>query len=98
MLEGSYQLGLSDLLDQNLSCYEYYHSLPEEVQKKSRCGISGPLRKCRTMSAAWARSPVAPPHNASKPPLQRRAERGLLVKRRLGPDRDAERPCWEGIP
>lgn len=34
MLEGSYQLGLSDLLDQNLSCYEYYHSLPEEVQKK----------------------------------------------------------------
>lgn len=34
MLEGSYQLGLSDLLDQNLSCYEYYHSLPEEVQKR----------------------------------------------------------------
>jgi hypothetical protein len=34
MLEGSYQLGLSDLLDQNLSCYEYYHSLPKEVQKK----------------------------------------------------------------
>ena len=34
MLEGSYQLGLSDLLDQNLSCYEYYYSLPEEVQKR----------------------------------------------------------------
>ncbi len=34
MLEGSYQLGLSDLLDQNLSCYEYYHSLPEDLQKR----------------------------------------------------------------
>lgn len=34
MLEGSYQLGLSDLLDQNLSCYEYFHSLPQRVQKK----------------------------------------------------------------
>ena len=34
MLEGSYQLGLSDLLDQNLSCYEYYLSLPEEYNKK----------------------------------------------------------------
>ena len=34
MLEGSYQLGLSDLLDQNLSCYEYYQSLPEEYKKK----------------------------------------------------------------
>ena len=34
MLEGSYQLGLSDLLDQNLSCYEYFHSLPENVQRR----------------------------------------------------------------
>lgn len=34
MLEGSYQLGLSDLLDQNLSCYEYFYSLPQRVQKK----------------------------------------------------------------
>lgn len=34
MLEGSYQLGLSDLLDQNLSCYEYFYSLPPGVQKK----------------------------------------------------------------
>lgn len=34
MLEGSYQLGLSDLLDQNLSCYEYYHSLPEDLQRR----------------------------------------------------------------
>lgn len=34
MLEGSYQLGLSDLLDQNLSAYEYFHSLPQRVQKK----------------------------------------------------------------
>ena len=34
MLEGSYQLGLSDLLDQNLSCYEYFHSLPEDLQKR----------------------------------------------------------------
>lgn len=34
MLEGSYQLGLSDLLVKNLSCYEYYQSLPEEYKKK----------------------------------------------------------------
>ncbi len=34
MLEGSYQLGLSDLLDQNLSCYEYFQTLPEEYKKK----------------------------------------------------------------
>ena len=32
MITGSYQLGLSDLLDQNLSCYEYFHSLPKEIQ------------------------------------------------------------------
>ncbi len=34
MVEGSYGLGLSDLLDQNLSCYEYYYALPEEIQRK----------------------------------------------------------------
>lgn len=34
MLEGSYQLGLSDLLDQNLSCYEYFHSLPRSIQQR----------------------------------------------------------------
>ncbi len=34
MLEGSYQLGLTDLLDQNLSCYEYFYSLPADVQKR----------------------------------------------------------------
>jgi hypothetical protein len=34
MLEGSYQLGLSDLLDQNLSSYEYFYGLPKSVQKK----------------------------------------------------------------
>lgn len=32
MITGSYQIGLSDLLDQNLSCYEYFHSLPKEIQ------------------------------------------------------------------
>ena len=34
MLEGSYQLRLSDLLDQNLSSYEYFYALPKSVQKK----------------------------------------------------------------
>ena len=34
MLEGSYQLGLSDLLDQNLSCYEYFHGLPRNIQER----------------------------------------------------------------
>ena len=34
MLEGSYQLGLSDLLDQNLSSYEYFYGLTKSVQKK----------------------------------------------------------------
>ena len=27
-------LGLSDLLDQDLTSYEYYHSLPEALQKE----------------------------------------------------------------
>ena len=34
MLEGSYQLGLSDLLDQNLSCYEFFLFLSKELQKQ----------------------------------------------------------------
>ncbi|MDD4546601.1 MAG: hypothetical protein PHR24_04835 [Oscillospiraceae bacterium] len=33
MREGNYKLGLSDLLDQSLSCYEYYYSLPKELQE-----------------------------------------------------------------
>lgn len=34
MIEGSYQLGLSDLLAQDISSYEYFYSLPENIQKK----------------------------------------------------------------
>jgi hypothetical protein len=34
MKEGSYQLGLSDLLDQDISSYEYFHSLPAKIQQK----------------------------------------------------------------
>lgn len=34
MKEGSYQLGLSDLLDQDISSYEYFHSLPSKIQQK----------------------------------------------------------------
>ena len=34
MREGSYQLGLSDLLDQDISSYEYFYSLPEKIQQK----------------------------------------------------------------
>lgn len=34
MLEGSYSLGLSDLLDQNLSSYEYFYSLPEDIRRR----------------------------------------------------------------
>lgn len=34
MREGSYQLGLSDLLDQDLSSYEYFYSLPSNIQQK----------------------------------------------------------------
>ncbi|MDD2363065.1 MAG: hypothetical protein PHH84_09000 [Oscillospiraceae bacterium] len=32
MREGNYKLGLSDLLDQSLSCYEYFYSLPKNLQ------------------------------------------------------------------
>ena len=33
-------LCLSDLLDQDLSSYEYFHALPVEIQKKNnKCGI-----------------------------------------------------------
>lgn len=35
IMDASYQkLGLSDLLEQDLSSYEFYHSLPADVQKK----------------------------------------------------------------
>ena len=34
MKESSYQLGLSELLDQDLSSYEYFYSLPVAVQQK----------------------------------------------------------------
>ena len=33
MLEGSYQLGLSDLMDQNLTCYEYVTGLPADIRQ-----------------------------------------------------------------
>ena len=32
MKNGSYFNGLSDLLDQDLSSYEYFHSLPKNIQ------------------------------------------------------------------
>lgn len=31
-----FHLCLTDLLDQDLSSYEYFHSLPEEIQQKIR--------------------------------------------------------------
>jgi len=34
MREGSYQVGLSDLLDQDLSSYEYFYGLPVNIQQK----------------------------------------------------------------
>ncbi len=34
MITGSYGVGLSDLLDQNVSCYEYFYSLPEDLRRK----------------------------------------------------------------
>ena len=33
MLDSSYQLGLTDLLDQNITCYEYFHGLPQAYQR-----------------------------------------------------------------
>jgi len=32
--EGSYQVGLSDLLDQDISSYEYFYGLPTKIQHK----------------------------------------------------------------
>lgn len=29
-----YRLGLSDLLEQDLSSYEYFYSLPQDIQQK----------------------------------------------------------------
>ena len=34
MREGSYQVGLSDLLDQDISSYEYFNSLSPKIQQK----------------------------------------------------------------
>lgn len=34
MKEGSYQMGLSDLLDQDISSYEYFYSLPAKTQQR----------------------------------------------------------------
>ncbi|MFA5659258.1 MAG: hypothetical protein WC900_08235 [Oscillospiraceae bacterium] len=34
MREGSYSNGLSDLLDQDLSSYEYFYSLPMDIRQK----------------------------------------------------------------
>ena len=34
MREGSYSMGLSDLLDQDLSSYEYFYSLPDDIKHK----------------------------------------------------------------
>jgi len=34
MKEGSYQIGLSDLLDQDISSYEYFNSLAPKIQQK----------------------------------------------------------------
>lgn len=34
MREGSYSMGLSDLLDQDLSSYEYFYSLPDDIRHK----------------------------------------------------------------
>ena len=28
-----YKLGLADLLNQDLSCYEYYNALPKDIQR-----------------------------------------------------------------
>lgn len=30
----SYRLGLSDLLDQDLTSYEYYQTLPEDIRRR----------------------------------------------------------------
>lgn len=32
--QGAQRLGLSDLLEQDLSSYEFFHALPQAVQKK----------------------------------------------------------------
>lgn len=36
MLEGSEFVGLSDLLDQDTTSYEYFYSLPKRIQQKVR--------------------------------------------------------------
>lgn len=34
MIKGSEYVGLSDLLDQDLSSYEYFYSQPKNIQKR----------------------------------------------------------------
>lgn len=34
MNDGLYQLGLEDLLNRDLSCYEYYCALPEKFRRQ----------------------------------------------------------------
>jgi hypothetical protein len=34
MRGSNYKLGLSDLLDQSITCYEYFYSLPKSLQEE----------------------------------------------------------------
>jgi hypothetical protein len=34
MRGSEYKLGLSDLLDQSITCYEYFYSLPKPLQEE----------------------------------------------------------------
>lgn len=34
MIKGSEYVGLSDLLDQDISSYEYFYSQPKDIQKR----------------------------------------------------------------
>ena len=60
MIEGSYQLGLSDLLDQNISCYEYFHSLPKELQVEIQRQDFGSLEEIQQYVAAHTDRDVGP--------------------------------------
>ena len=51
MLEGSYFLGLSDLMDQNLTCYEYVNGLPPEIRQKLEQRDFGSLDEIQTYVA-----------------------------------------------
>ena len=45
----SYRLGLSDLLEQDLSSYEFFSSLPPDLQGRSPSGTWLRLKKFRSM-------------------------------------------------